>query len=82
MGWLLFCRRRSRRGRRWLEELLKALRESQIGLVSLMPECLGAPWIHFEAGALASVMDEVIRFDGLDFEPRGVLKIAPRSSYQ
>ncbi len=49
-----------------MEELLKALRESQIGLVGLMPECLGAPWIHFEAGALASVMDEAIRFDGLD----------------
>jgi TIR domain-containing protein len=45
------------KGRRWLEELLKALRESQIGLVCLTPECLGAPWIHFEAGALASAME-------------------------
>ena len=44
------------KGRRWFDEISKALREAQTGLVCLTPECVRAPWIHFEAGALANAV--------------------------
>jgi hypothetical protein len=45
------------KGRRWFDEISNALRESQTGLVCLTPECIRAPWIHFEAGALANAVE-------------------------
>lgn len=43
-------------GQRWFEEISKRLRESDAGLVCLTPENVRAPWIHFEAGALATAV--------------------------
>jgi TIR domain len=45
------------KGRPWFDEISRSLRESDAGLVCLTPECVHAPWIHFEAGALANAVD-------------------------
>ncbi|HTP10868.1 MAG TPA: toll/interleukin-1 receptor domain-containing protein, partial [Anaerolineae bacterium] len=41
------------KGERWNAAVSSRLEESHIGIVCLTPENLTAPWIHFEAGALA-----------------------------
>src|SRR5512139_1673133 len=41
------------KGERWNTAVSNRLEESHIGIVCLTPENLTAPWIHFEAGALA-----------------------------
>jgi hypothetical protein len=45
------------KGERWNEAVSTRLQESHIGIVCLTPENLTAPWIHFEAGALAKTGD-------------------------
>jgi MoaA/NifB/PqqE/SkfB family radical SAM enzyme len=41
------------KGERWNKAVSDRLEDSHIGIVCLTPENLTAPWIHFEAGALA-----------------------------
>lgn len=41
------------KGDRWSRELSDQLEASRVGVICLTPENLGAPWILFEAGALA-----------------------------
>lgn len=41
------------KGDRWSRELSDRLEESRVGVICLTPENLTAPWILFEAGALA-----------------------------
>jgi hypothetical protein len=38
-------------GSDWLEEVMKAVKNSQMHLVLLSPESVNRPWIHYEAGA-------------------------------
>lgn len=40
-------------GLRWITELDNVLEENDFGILCLTRECLGAPWIHYEAGALS-----------------------------
>ena len=45
------------KGSRWSSEIAKELEESQIGLLVITPENQEAPWLLFEAGALAKNLD-------------------------
>jgi hypothetical protein len=42
------------KGTTWFESIIKELRQSEAGVVCLTAENLESPWLHFEAGALAS----------------------------
>ncbi|MEO5363467.1 MAG: toll/interleukin-1 receptor domain-containing protein [Magnetococcus sp. DMHC-8] len=45
-------------GDRWAQEVAKELDTSNFGIVCVTPENMGAPWLLFEAGALAKSMKE------------------------
>lgn len=45
------------KGVRWSAAVGKELEQTDFGVICLTPENLEAPWIHFEAGALAKSMD-------------------------
>jgi hypothetical protein len=45
-------------GTRWASELAKELNETAFGIVCLTPDNLEAPWLLFEAGALAKHVEE------------------------
>lgn len=44
-------------GQRWNEEVSSRLRDTHFGIICLTPENLSAPWLLFEAGALAKALD-------------------------
>lgn len=43
-------------GDRWAQEVAKELEASNFGIICVTPENVGAPWVLFEAGALAKSM--------------------------
>lgn len=45
------------RGARWGADLGLQLQTTQVGIICITPENLNAPWILFEAGALAKTLD-------------------------
>jgi hypothetical protein len=45
------------KGMRWSSEIDSHLKQAKIGIICLTPENLEAPWILFEAGALANAVD-------------------------
>jgi len=47
-------------GQRWENALWKELQDSHFGVVCLTAENLQAPWLHFEAGALAKAVDQQV----------------------
>jgi len=49
------------KGSRGLHEVAKALDGIKVGITCLTPENLGAPWILYEAGALAKAIDDGTR---------------------
>jgi hypothetical protein len=49
------------KGTMWHLELAKALEVTNVGIVCLTPESLTAPWLLFEAGALAKTLDRHTR---------------------
>jgi len=44
-------------GQRWNVEIASRLNEIDIGIICLTPENLNAPWLLFEAGAVAKAID-------------------------
>jgi tetratricopeptide (TPR) repeat protein len=44
-------------GQRWNEEISVRLRETHFGIICLTPENLAAPWLLFEAGAIAKAVE-------------------------
>jgi tetratricopeptide (TPR) repeat protein len=44
-------------GQRWNDEISSRLRDTYFGIICLTPENLNAPWLLFEAGALAKSVD-------------------------
>jgi hypothetical protein len=46
------------KGTRWSEEVRTALHESKIGILCVSQENIGAPWLNFEAGALANTLSK------------------------
>ncbi len=47
---------RFQKGKEWYRLLRRDLDEAKTGIVFLTPENLNSPWIHFEAGALATAV--------------------------
>lgn len=45
------------KGSRWLSHLSQELQDTNFGLLCLTPDNVDAPWICFEAGALAKIVD-------------------------
>jgi len=43
------------KGQRWAEEIAEKLEEAQFGILCLTPENLEAPWLLFEADAIAKL---------------------------
>lgn len=46
------------KGTRWFSEISEQLEETDFGIICVTPENKEAPWIHFEAGALAKKIDK------------------------
>ena len=46
------------KGADWLEELRRALNNSDCGILCLTPEAIESPWIHFEAGLIVRALSE------------------------
>lgn len=69
------------KGARWSSEVAAALQESKVGILCITSENLSAPWLMFEAGALAKTLDRacVIPFL-LDIEPSALA--GPLSQFQ
>lgn len=44
-------------GSEWYQRIKRELRESSVGIICLTPENIDAPWIYFEAGAMAMRYD-------------------------
>ena len=44
-------------GQRWNEQISARLKSTNFGIICLTPENLSAPWLLFEAGALAKALD-------------------------
>jgi tetratricopeptide (TPR) repeat protein len=44
-------------GQRWSEQISARLRDTHFGIICLTPENLNAPWLLFEAGALAKALE-------------------------
>jgi tetratricopeptide (TPR) repeat protein len=44
-------------GQRWNEQISARLRDTHFGIICLTPENLSAPWLLFEAGALAKALE-------------------------
>jgi hypothetical protein len=60
------------KGERWNAAVSKRLEESHIGIVCLTPENLTAPWIHFEAGALAKTGNSRVCVVLFEVDPKDV----------
>jgi hypothetical protein len=58
------------KGARWSSDIAKELEASRVGLLVITPENQEAPWLLFEAGALAKNLDRSkvcpLLFDGMD----------------
>ena len=45
-------------GSGWLSKIIGELRDSQVGVICLTPDCVQQPWLNFEAGALTRELRE------------------------
>ncbi|MFD2428562.1 toll/interleukin-1 receptor domain-containing protein [Sphingobium scionense] len=46
------------KGTRWASSIANELEGTHVGIVVLTPNNVTAPWINFEAGALAKIVDD------------------------
>lgn len=60
------------KGARWSDEVAAQLGASHVGIICLTTDNLGAPWIHFEAGALAKTSEARVCVLLLDVHPNDV----------
>ncbi len=62
-------------GRRWSDEIAKALEESEYGVLFMTHDNLKAEWVHFESGALSKNRQNAVvcplLFDDLTFAELG-----------
>jgi hypothetical protein len=60
------------KGKRWSPEISRSLEESKVGIVCLNRNNLKAPWLLFEAGAIAKTKDALTCTFLLDIKPSDV----------
>ena len=68
------------KGENWNNILSKELNDCNFGIICLTPENVAAPWIHFEAGALAKTLDSHVSSVMLGINPSDVK--GPLSRFQ
>lgn len=68
------------KGENWSNRLTQELAECTFGIVCLTPENVSAPWIHFEAGALAKSMESRLSSIMLGITPSDIK--GPLSRFQ
>ena len=68
------------KGARWDSEISNSLREAKAGIICLTNDNLVAPWLLFEAGAIAKTADPNVYTFLLDLEPQDVQP--PLGSFQ
>ena len=68
------------KGENWNNVLSKELNDCNFGIICLTPENVAAPWIHFEAGALAKSMDSRLSSIMLGISPSDIK--GPLSRFQ
>lgn len=68
------------KGENWDTKISKELLDSSYGIVCLTKENVSAPWIHFEAGALAKTLDSKVATLMINISPTDIK--GPLSRYQ
>lgn len=69
-------------GQRWSDEIGSQLAQSKFGIICVTPENQSAPWLNFEAGAIAKTLEESRVIPLLfDMELSGLLP-GPLTQYQ
>ena len=68
------------KGEQWDTKISKELLECHYGIVCLTEENVSAPWIHFEAGALAKTLDSRVATLMINVSPTDIK--GPLSRYQ
>lgn len=68
------------KGENWDTKITKELLECKYGIVCLTEENVSAPWIHFEAGALAKTLDSRVATLMINVSPTEIK--GPLSRYQ
>ena len=68
------------KGENWDTKISKELLECKYGVVCLTEENVSAPWIHFEAGALAKTLDSKVATLMINVSPTDIK--GPLSRYQ
>ena len=46
-----------RKETRWINDVSKELNQTSLGILCVVPDNVGAPWLNFEAGALLKFLD-------------------------
>lgn len=60
MPWAeLFLSTEIQAGKQWRSEINESLKSCNFGIVCLTPENVNSPWIHFEAGALSKMTEQL-----------------------
>jgi hypothetical protein len=69
------------KGARWSTTIARELQDARVGVVCLTRDNLTNPWIHFEAGALAKVVEESFVWTYL-FHVKNTDVVGPLSQFQ